>query len=150
MFRLSVPKRKSVSAGGRFAARLGANESLFGTSPKAIRAMKEAAAGQWMYADPESHDLRHALACHHGIGADNNVIGEGIDGLLGLAVRMCADPGSPVVTSDGAYPTFNFHVGAQGARLIKVPFRDDKEDLGQLLDTAKREGARDPLCFQSE
>ncbi len=55
---------------------------------------------------------------------------------------MWADPGSPVVTSDGAYPTFNFHVGAHGARLIKVPFRDDKEDLGRLLDTAQREGAR--------
>ncbi len=136
------PEAQERVRGRPFRARLGANESLFGPSPKAIRAMKDAAASQWMYADPESHDLRHALARHHGISADNIVIGEGIDGLLGLAVRMWADPGSPVVTSDGAYPTFNFHVGAHGARLIKVPFRDDKEDLGRLLDTAQRERAR--------
>ena len=36
--------------------------------------------------------------------------GEGIDGLLGYLVRLLVEEGTPVVTSDGAYPTFNFHV----------------------------------------
>jgi histidinol-phosphate aminotransferase len=95
-----------------------------------------------MYADPESFELRRAIARLHGLSAANVVIGEGIDGLLGLAVRMCAAPGETVVTSDGAYPTFNFHVAAQGAHLVKVPFRGDREDLPRLLDTAVRERAR--------
>jgi histidinol-phosphate aminotransferase len=121
---------------------LGANESLFGPSPAAIRAMEAAAAENWKYSDPESHDLRQALARFHGVDADNIVIGEGIDGLLGLAVMMTVDPSSAVVTSDGAYPTFNFHVAVHGGRLVRVPFRDDKEDLAALLDTAAREHAR--------
>ncbi len=125
-----------------FKARLGANESLFGPSPKAIAAMQAAASDSWMYADPESFDLRQALAKHHGIGIDHIVVGEGIDGLLGLTVRMFAEPGDVVVTSDGAYPTFNFHVAGQGATLIKVPFSDDKEDLSALCDAAHRENAR--------
>lgn len=136
------PEAQERARGRPFRARLGANESLFGPSPKAIRVMEEAARESWKYSDPESHDLRTALARFHGVKPDNVVIGEGIDGLLGHAVRMCADPGTPVVTSDGAYPTFNFHVMAQGARLVKVPFRDDREDLEALLETAKRERAR--------
>lgn len=136
------PEAQERARGRPFLARLGANESLFGPSPKAIRAMEEAAASSWMYADPESYDLRHAIARHHGVSAANVVIGEGIDGLLGLSVKMAVDPGTPVVTSDGAYPTFNFHVAVHGGRLVKVPFRNDKEDLGALLDAARREQAR--------
>lgn len=135
------PEAQERARGRPFKARLGANESIFGPSPAAIRAMAAAAADNWMYSDPESQDLRDAIARHHGVRADNVVIGEGIDGLLGLAVRAAADPGAVVVTSDGAYPTFNFHVAAQGARLVKVPFRDDKEDLGALLDATRQHGA---------
>lgn len=136
------PEAQERARGRPFVARLGANESLFGPSPKAIRAMEQAAASSWMYSDPESHDLRHAIARHHGVQANNVVIGEGIDGLLGLTVKMAVDPGTPVVMSDGAYPTFGFHVAVQGGRLVKVPFHDDKEDLGALLEAARREKAR--------
>ena len=77
------PEAQERARGRPFRARLGANESLFGPSPKAIAAMQAAAAGNWMYADPESYELRAALARFHGVGIDNVVIGEGIDGLLG-------------------------------------------------------------------
>jgi histidinol-phosphate aminotransferase len=136
------PETLERQRGRAFKARLGANESVFGPSPVAVQAMEAAAASSWMYADPTSYELREALAKFHGIRPENIVIGEGIDGLLGISVRIFADPGSGVVTSDGAYPTFNFHVAAQGARLIKVPFRDDKEDLGALLDRTLREAPR--------
>jgi histidinol-phosphate aminotransferase len=136
------PEAQERGRGQPFRARLGANESLFGPSPKALAAMRAAADGNWMYADPESHELRAALADFHGVGLDNIVIGEGIDGLLGLAVKLAVEPGSPVVTSDGTYPTFNFHVAAGGGRLVRVPYRDDKQDLGALIDAARREDAR--------
>ena len=136
------PEAQERARGRPFAARLGANESLFGPSPAAVKAMIEAAPESWKYADPENHDLRHALARHHGVAAANVVVGEGIDGLLGLAVRIAADPGTAIVTSDGAYPTFNFHVAAHGARLVKVPYRDDREDLDALLDAVRAHDAR--------
>ena len=128
--------------GNVFKARIGANESVFGPSPKAIAVMQKAAAENWMYADPESYELRAAIAKHMGFGTDNVVIGEGIDGLLGLTLQVVLSPGDTVVTSDGAYPTFNFHVAMHGGRLVKVPYREDREDLAALLDTAKREKAR--------
>jgi histidinol-phosphate aminotransferase len=136
------PEAQERGRGQPFRARLGANESLFGPSPKALAAMRAAADGNWMYADPESHELRAALAEFHGVGLDNVVIGEGIDGLLGLAVKLAIEPGSPVVTSDGTYPTFNFHVAGGGGRLVRVHYRDDKQNLGALVEAARREDAR--------
>lgn len=136
------PEAQERARGRPFRLRLGANESMFGPSPNAIRAMIDAVPQNWMYSDPENHDLREAIAAHHRVSADCVVVGEGIDGLLGLAVKVAADPGTPIVTSDGAYPTFNFHVAAQGARLVKVPYRDDREDLDALLDAAHRHNAR--------
>ncbi|MCB1515218.1 MAG: pyridoxal phosphate-dependent aminotransferase [Hyphomicrobiaceae bacterium] len=136
------PEALTRKTGHQFKARIGANESVFGPSPAAIAVMQNAAAQNWMYADPESFELRTAIARHLGFGADNVVIGEGIDGLLGLTLHIVLSPGETVVTSDGAYPTFNFHVAMHSGRLVKVPYRNDKEDLAALLDTAKREKAR--------
>ena len=136
------PESLARQRGRPFRARLGANESGFGPSPRAIEVMRDAVADCWMYADPENHDLRQAIARFHGVGMDNVVVGEGIDGLLGLSVKLAIAPGEVVVTSDGAYPTFNFHVAAHGGRLVKVAYRDDREDLERLLDTARQEAAK--------
>lgn len=125
-----------------FRARLGANENIFGASPLAVAAMQQACAENWQYSDPENFDLRIALADFHGVPANCVVVGEGIDGLLGLTCMMFLSPGQTVVTTDGAYPTFNFHVAAHGGRLVKVPMRDDREDLEALLEAAKRDNAK--------
>jgi histidinol-phosphate aminotransferase len=126
-----------VRASGRaFRARLGANESVFGPSPHATAAMRDAAAGAWMYGDSESHDLRAALAAHHGVRPENIMVGEGIDGLLGNLVRLVVEPGDAVVTSAGAYPTFNYHVAGFGGALHKVPYSGDHEDPEALIEAA--------------
>ncbi len=95
-----------------------------------------------MYGDSESHDLRAALATQHGVAPENIVVGEGIDGLLGNLVRLMVGPGDAVVTSDGAYPTFNYHVAGFGGVLHKVPYRDDHEDPDALLARARAVGAK--------
>ncbi len=136
------PEAIERNTGRKFLARLGANESVFGPSPKAIAIMRQAAETNWRYSDPENHDLRAALGAFHGLDISNIVIGEGIDGLLGLTCLMYLVPGQTVVTSDGAYPTFNFHVLAHGGRLVKVPMAHDCEDLTALLETAHAEKAR--------
>ncbi|MCU9849095.1 pyridoxal phosphate-dependent aminotransferase [Defluviimonas sp. WL0024] len=131
------PETQERTRNRPFAARLGANENLFGPSPKAVEAMAKAARDIWMYGDPENHDLRHALAAHHRVELENIVVGEGIDGLLGYLVRMLVGPGDAVVTSEGAYPTFNFHVAGFGGTLHKVPYRGDHEDPEALIARAR-------------
>ena len=136
------PETQERAAGRAFAARLGANENGFGPSPAAIAAMQEAAGETWMYGDPESHDLRAALADFHRIGAENIMVGEGIDGLLGYLVRLFIAPGDRVVTSAGAYPTFNYHVAGYGGEIATVPYREDREDPEALIGKATEIGAK--------
>jgi histidinol-phosphate aminotransferase len=136
------PETQERRMGRPFTARLGANESLFGPSPAAIAAMRDAAAETWMYGDPENHDLKTALAAHHGCAPANIVVGEGIDGLLGYLVRLIINPGDPVVTSLGAYPTFNFHVAGYGGTLHRAPYRGDHEDPEALLALARQSRAK--------
>ncbi|WP_299659003.1 pyridoxal phosphate-dependent aminotransferase [uncultured Ruegeria sp.] len=136
------PETQERQRGAPFVARIGANESTFGPSPHAIEAMQRAAGEIWMYGDPENYELRHALAAHHGVAPENIVVGEGIDGLLGYLVRLLVGPEDAVVTSDGAYPTFNYHVAGFGGNLHKVPYRDDHEDPAALFAKAAEVDAK--------
>jgi len=136
------PEAQERALGRAFRARIGANESVFGPSPAAIAAMQAAAGEVWQYGDPENHDLRTALATRHGVAPDNIVVGEGIDALLGYLVRLLIEPGAPVVTSAGAYPTFNFHVAGYGGRLETVPYAGDAEDPEALIGKARETDAR--------
>lgn len=124
----------------RFTARLGANENVFGPSPEAVKVMAET--GHWMYGDPESFELRQALAAHHGTTMDHIIVGEGIDGLLSYVVRLFVAQGDTVVTSDGAYPTFNYHVAGFGGELHKVPYLEDHEDPEALFAKAAEVDAK--------
>jgi histidinol-phosphate aminotransferase len=139
------PETQERARGAVFDARLGANENVFGPSPKAISAMANAASDCWKYGDPENFDLKEALATFHGVKPENIVVGEGIDGLLGYLVRMLINPGDRIVTSLGAYPTFNFHVAGFGGELITVPFSGDHEDLPALLAKSAEVDAK--LCY---
>ncbi len=133
------PETQERMRGNPFRARIGANESVFGPSPKAVAAMAAAASDVWMYGDPENYDIRQAIAGHLGVGMENVTVGEGIDSLFGYTVRLFTEPGDTVVTSLGAYPTFNFHVAGYGGRLVTVPYVDDREDPDSLLEAAARE-----------
>ncbi len=141
------PEAQERARGRPFKARLGANESGFGPSAKAIAAMKAAAADMWKYCDPDNHGLRIALAAHYGLRAENFAIDKGIDGVLETACRQYVAPGTPVVTSLGAYPTFNYHVAVSGGTIAAVPFKSDYEDLDGLLDKVRKTGA--PLVYLS-
>jgi len=57
-------------------------------------------------------------------------------------VRLFVAPGTPVVTSAGAYPTFNYHVAGFGGELITVPYRDDRQDPEALAAAVRESGAR--------
>ena len=122
--------------------RIGANESAFGPSPKAVAAIAAGAGRVNWYCDPEGYVLREALARHHRVKRENIGLGIGIDDLLGLTVRALIDPGDPVVMSHGAYPTFAFHVSGFGGRFVHAPYRADRNDGAALAAAANASGSR--------
>lgn len=139
------PETLERQRGKTFDARIGANESSFGLSPMAMSAMRDAVAGSNWYGDPENFELRQALAAKHNVDMDEICVDAGIDTLLGVTVRMLVESKQPVISSLGAYPTFNYHVSGFGAQLVTVPYRDDHEDPGALIEAAKKHQA--PLIY---
>jgi len=51
-------------------------------------------------------------------------------------------PGDAVVTSEGAYPTFNYHVAGFGGILHKVPYMGNHEDPAALFARAREVDAK--------
>jgi histidinol-phosphate aminotransferase len=136
------PEALERRIGRQLKLRIGANESAFGPSPKAIAAINAGAGRINWYCDPEGYVLREALARHHGVKRDNIGLGIGIDDLLGLIVRAFVDPGDPVAMSHGAYPTFAFHVSGFGGNFVHAPYRADRNDPEALAAVARQSGSR--------
>lgn len=139
------PETLERASGKKFSARIGANESAFGISSMAQQAIRDMVGVQgcsW-YGDPENHDVRTLLAAKHQVDLSNICVDAGIDSLLGLTIRLFVEPGDTVVTSDGAYPTVNYHVNAFGGALQKVAYTDKhEEDPEALARAAQRFNAR--------
>ena len=123
--------------------RLGANESAFGPSPKAVSAMAAQLERLSWYGDPDSLDLRDALAAKHGCSPSQILVGAGIDDLMGLAVRAFASEGGGAVVTRGTYPTFLYHVAGYGARPLYVTYRrDGSTDIDAISALAHSESPR--------
>ncbi|HEY1654140.1 MAG TPA: aminotransferase class I/II-fold pyridoxal phosphate-dependent enzyme [Candidatus Tumulicola sp.] len=132
------PEQLMRERGLRELLRLGANESPFGPSPRAIAAMTAELPRLAWYGDPESLDLRDALAIKHGCEPAQIVVGSGIDDLMGLAVRAFVSPGAVVLTTRGTYPTLEYHAIGYGATLARAGYREDGTlDLDALLALAR-------------
>lgn len=118
--------------------RLGANESTFGPSPKALAAMAAELPRLSWYGDPESYDLREALAVRHGLSIDSICVGSGIDELMGLAVRAYLPAGAATLALRGTYPTFSYHVVGYGGIPQTVDYSPEgTADIDALIARAR-------------
>jgi len=139
-----APEELERHSGRSFSARVGANESAFGLSPLAEKALHEAIGVQgcsW-YGDPKSYNLKQLLSERLGVLPEQLCVDSGIDSLLGLTARLFLDAGDVMVTSKGAYPTVNFHAKGVGGVIHTVPYRDHHEDPEALAQAAIENNAR--------
>src|ERR1017187_3301210 len=73
--------------------KLNTNENPYPPSPKVRAAVKAAVDGRLrLYPNPTAQALREKLAKLHGCHADNIIVGNGSDELLGLATRAFVEP----------------------------------------------------------
>ncbi len=136
------PERLMREGGLRELVRLGANESAFGPSPRAIAAMSGELERLSWYGDPDSFALREALAARNGCAIEQTLVACGIDDLMGLVVRAFVEIGGIAVAAQGTYPTFAYHVAGYGGRLETAPYTSGGEpDLEALSALARRAGA---------
>ncbi|HNR92557.1 MAG TPA: histidinol-phosphate transaminase [Dokdonella sp.] len=108
-------------AHGALLAELGSNENVFGPSPRAVAAMREAIGEAYRYPDPKGGALKQALAAQLGIAIDRIALGNGSHELLMLLAQCFAGPGTSTVYSQFGFAVFPIATAAAGAEGIRVP-----------------------------
>lgn len=87
--------------------KLNTNENPFGPSPKAIEAVRAAAADTLrLYPDPQSTLLREALATYHKVAPEQVFVGNGSDEVLAHAFAALLKQSDPVRFPDVTYSFF--------------------------------------------
>ncbi len=86
--------------------RLCFNESLFGPSPQAIKAIAAAAGMIHLYPDPGGWELKEALQKKHGISPNQIILGNGADSLITLLSNTFLNPGDEVLFCEPTFPIY--------------------------------------------
>lgn len=126
--------------GTRDIVKLASNENPIGPSPLAVRAMHEALGEAWVYPDGSGHDLKTALARHHGVGVEAFTLGNGSNDLLVLLAEAFLAPGCEAVYSQYCFAIYPLVVQATGATGRCVPARScaDAMPFGHDLEAMAR------------
>ena len=111
---------------GQQLVKLNTNENPYPPLPEVAEAVREESGKLYLYSDPESTDLRRALAENLGVDEDWLIVTNGSDEILNFAFMAFCDEHIPAVFPDityGFYPVF--------ARVNQVPWREIplREDL---------------------
>ncbi len=115
--------------------KLASNENPYGPSQKAIEAVSGAALALHRYPDPRGHDLRHALATHHRVPAEELCLGNGSNELIDLIGRVVASRGEHAVFGHPSFPCYRIGSVAQELDFTAVPLRDHLHwNVDDLLD----------------
>ena len=104
--------------------KLDANENPYGPSPFAIEAV---ASYRWhhIYPDPQSIELRAALADFLGVPAESILAGSGADELIDLVARLFLSPGDGVIDCPPTFGMYSFDAAINGATVVNVSRRSD-------------------------
>ena len=104
--------------------KLDANENPYGPSP-GVREALSTMPYPHIYPDPESRDLRAALADYTGMPMDLLLAGCGADELIDLVMRLFVTTGDVIVNCPPTFGMYSFDAAVNGARLLSVPRQAD-------------------------
>lgn len=108
--------------GLQYLARLSANESVYGPTPKvaqAIKATPDDILGY--YPDGQATALREAVAKHDQVAPESLVFGVGADELIQLLTRTVLTPGSNIIVPDPTFGEYAMHAQIEQADTKRVP-----------------------------
>lgn len=127
---------------------LGANESPFGPSKKAITAMVEKAALTARYADGEGEELKKQIAAIEGVAPEQVFLANGSAPILHAFGEMIAKKGSgQLVTSEATYEGVPRAVKAYEAELITAKLTPDfKIDLDAMASLITKKTTATYVC----
>ncbi|MGH7233591.1 MAG: histidinol-phosphate transaminase [Nitrospiraceae bacterium] len=116
------------------AVKLASNENPMGPSPKALAVLAQGAATLNRYPDGGAHRLRKALAERWKVTADQVILGNGSDEILGMLARAFLSPGDEAVMADQTFIIYKMEVTAAHGVPVIVPLKDWRHDLVAMAD----------------
>ncbi len=104
-------------------AKLASNENALGPSPRAVAAVREAAAKMNLYPDGSAFFLKNALAARLRVEPREVFVGNGSNELIELLVRTFVLDGEEVLTSAQTFVAYRLAAQAHGRTLVEAPMR---------------------------
>jgi histidinol-phosphate aminotransferase len=106
--------------------KLNTNESPYPPSPGALQAIREVSADELrLYPDPESQDLKEAIAVRNGIEADQVFVGNGSDEVIALVFMALLNHSLPLQFPDISYSFYPVWSELFGIEYATVPLDED-------------------------
>lgn len=119
--------------------KLDANENPYGPPPEVAAALGSLKF-PYVYPDPESRQLRAALAEDSGLESDYILAGCGADELIDLIMRCVLEPGDKIVDCPPTFTMYEFDASVNGALVIKVPrLPDFSLDVDLIVEVVEQE-----------
>jgi len=103
--------------------KLNTNENPYPPSEAVIKAIHKALDELRLYPDPESLDLRQAIAGYYGLHEDQVFVGNGSDEVLAFAFQAFFDPDKPVLFPEITYTFYPVY-----ARLYGLSYQTVEQD----------------------
>ncbi len=112
--------------------KLASNENPFGVSPKVVAAIKENAAGVYIYPDDSMFELKNALATKFQVNKKNLIIGSGSDQVIFFSIFAKAHKNLKILTAKTTFAMYDIYAKQLGATILKTPSHQHR--LDEFLD----------------
>ncbi len=113
--------------------KLASNENSWGSSPKAISAIKRSLSRVNRYPDAQGFYLKKRLAKFFGLIPENFVLGNGSDELIDVIIKTFLEADENIVTSEGTFLEYEIIAQVNDRKVKKAPLSYFKYDLGAIL-----------------
>lgn len=127
--------------------KLASNENPLGTSPKALKAIRNALKDLHRYPDGSAYALKKAISSHLKIDSRSLIVGNGSNEIIDFLIRTFGTAGDAIVTSQAAFVAYRICAQIHGVETFESPLTQDyRFDLDAILKLT-RENPRVRMVF---
>jgi len=113
--------------------KLSANESAFGSSPKAIEAFEKEKKKIYKYPDSDSNSLREVLSSKFKIDSKRIICGSGSDQIFDLTCRLFLNPGDEVVITEFGFIMYKIYASIHKAKVVLANEKNYRASVEEIL-----------------
>ncbi|MBI3794803.1 MAG: histidinol-phosphate transaminase [Nitrospinae bacterium] len=118
--------------GIRKCVKMASNENPLGPSPKAIKAVRDAAKKMHFYPEGDCFYLRQRAIKAFGVKSEELIFGNGSNEIIELLMRCLLRTGDNIVVSQHAFLVYKLVAQGLGAETMEAPAKNLGHDLGAM------------------